>query len=190
MLRKIKSALKTKYKKYIFFQNAHIGNHFECDDKAVCVNGSGVKENITIADNCAICGTLITNKYGKISIGEYTTIRYNSSIESGNEITIGNHVIISNNVIIRDNNSHPSAPEKRIQLCESGFESALWGWEYADGAPIVIEDNVWIGERVMIYKGVNIGKGSIIGGGAVVTKSIPEYSVAVGNPARVVKSLK
>ena len=190
MFRRIKSALESRYKKYIFYKNARVGNNFECDEKAVCINGSGVKDNITIADNCAICGSILTNINGKISIGKHTTIRYNSSIESGCEIKIGEHVIISNNVIIRDNNSHPIEPARRIQLCESGFESSLWGWEYADSSPIIVEDNVWIGERVMIYKGVTIGKGSIIGGGAVVTRSIPEYSVAAGNPARVVKSLK
>ena len=52
---------------------------------------------------------------------------------------------------------------------------------------MVIEDNVWIGERSTILKGVHIGKGSIIGCDSVVTKNIPAYSIAVGNPAIVVK---
>jgi len=53
---------------------------------------------------------------------------------------------------------------------------------------ICIEDDVWIGTGVRVLDGVTIGKGSVIGAGAVVNKSIPPYSVAVGNPARVVKS--
>jgi lipopolysaccharide O-acetyltransferase len=52
----------------------------------------------------------------------------------------------------------------------------------------VIGDNVWIGESVMILPGVKIGRGSVIGAGSVVTKSIPEFSIAVGNPAKVVKT--
>ena len=59
---------------------------------------------------------------------------------------------------------------------------------FSDLAPVIIEDDVWIGARAIILPGVIIGKGSVIGAGAVVAKSIPPYSVAVGNPARVVKT--
>ena len=54
--------------------------------------------------------------------------------------------------------------------------------------PIVIEDYVWIGGRANIMAGVTIGKGSVIGAGAVVTRDIPPYSVAVGVPAKVIKT--
>jgi acetyltransferase-like isoleucine patch superfamily enzyme len=52
--------------------------------------------------------------------------------------------------------------------------------------PIVIEDDVFIGARAIILKGVTIGKGCVVGAGAVVAKSVPPYSVVVGNPAKVV----
>lgn len=52
---------------------------------------------------------------------------------------------------------------------------------------VIIEDGVWIGEKVIILPGVTIGKKSVIGAGSVVTKNIPAYSIAVGNPARVIK---
>lgn len=55
--------------------------------------------------------------------------------------------------------------------------------------PIIIEENVWIGEMVCILGGVHIGKGSIIGAGSVVTKNIPPYSLACGIPAKVVKNM-
>ena len=51
--------------------------------------------------------------------------------------------------------------------------------------PVIIEDDVWIGTKVIILPGVHIGKGSVIGAGAVVTKNIPAYSIAAGNPAVV-----
>jgi acetyltransferase-like isoleucine patch superfamily enzyme len=57
-----------------------------------------------------------------------------------------------------------------------------------DHAPITIEDDVWIGGRVNVVAGVTVGRGSVIGAGAVVTKDVPPYSVAVGVPARVIKS--
>ena len=53
--------------------------------------------------------------------------------------------------------------------------------------PIIIEDDVWIGESAIIMSGVHIGRGAIIGAGAVVTKNIPPYAVAVGVPATVIK---
>ena len=55
--------------------------------------------------------------------------------------------------------------------------------------PITVEDNVWIGGGAIILPGVRIGENSVIGGGAVVTKDIPANSVAVGNPARVIRTL-
>ena len=54
-------------------------------------------------------------------------------------------------------------------------------------APIVIEDNSWIGANVVVVAGVTIGKHAVIAAGSIVTKDIPPYSVAVGNPARVIK---
>ena len=56
--------------------------------------------------------------------------------------------------------------------------------------PIIIEDNVWVGENVCILENVRIGKCSIIGANAVVTHDIPPYSIAVGVPAKVIKKIK
>lgn len=55
---------------------------------------------------------------------------------------------------------------------------------------IVVEDDVWIGIGVVVLPGVRIGKCSIVGAGSIVTKDVPPYSVVVGNPARVIKSIK
>lgn len=123
-------------------------------------------------------------------IGNNTTIRYQSVVGSIGLIRIGSHVIISNNVHIYDNNNHPTDPSVRHKMCESGFYSDLWSWKYSEHKDVVIEDDVWIGERSTILKGVHIGKGSIIGCDSVVTSDIPEFSVAAGNPAIVVKRLK
>ena len=58
------------------------------------------------------------------------------------------------------------------------------------GGRIIIEEDVWIGSNCNILPNVLIGKGSIIGAGSVVTKNIPEYSIAAGVPAKVIKSRK
>ena len=62
--------------------------------------------------------------------------------------------------------------------------------EGTKSAPVVIEDDVWVGAHCIILKGVTIGARSIIGAGSVVTKSIPADRVAAGNPCRVIKNLK
>lgn len=144
---------------------------------------------VVIGKNCDILGVLSTQDDAIISIGDYTTIRGNSLVGACAGISIGNHVIISNNVHIYDNNNHPTDPQKRIELCESGFYSKLWNWRNSASSPIVIEDNVWIGERATILKGVTIGRGSIVACDSVVTKSVPPYCIVAGNPAKVVKQL-
>jgi lipopolysaccharide O-acetyltransferase len=99
-----------------------------------------------------------------------------------NSVKIGNNVLIASKVFISDHNhgfyglndrhdSPLSVPKDR----ELSFSS------------VVIEDNVWLGEFVAVLPGVTIGKGSIIGSMSVVSKNIPEFSIAVGSPAKVIK---
>ena len=59
--------------------------------------------------------------------------------------------------------------------------------ETIKSAPIIIKDKAWLGFNVIIMKGVTIGEGAVIGAGSVVTKDIPDYAIACGNPAKVVK---
>lgn len=157
---------------------------------AFCQNKTGKKDNIKIGHHCDIHARIIAaGNDGRINIGNYTTIRggYIGSVES---IVIGNHVIISNNVTIYDNNNHPTDPDSRKLMCESGFYSDLWNWENSVHKPVVIEDNVWIGEHSTILKGVTIGVGSIVAAHSVVTKDVEPYTIVAGNPAKTVKYLK
>lgn len=114
--------------------------------------------------------------YGyNVHIGDDTFINTNLTALDVGEIRIGNHVQIGPNVQLLTP-THPIEPELRKAK-----------WEAA--SPIVIEDNVWLGGGVIVLPGVTIGENSVIGAGAVVTRSIPRDSVAVGNPARVIKSV-
>lgn len=70
---------------------------------------------------------------------------------------------------------------------ETGVQSRRDGVEYAK--PVVIGDDCWIGGNVTIMPGVNIGRGCTIGAGSVVTKDVPDFSVSIGSPARVVKQV-
>lgn len=91
-------------------------------------------------------------------------------------VTIGDNVKIGACVLIMDTDAHPIDYLKR--------RSSSFGTK---SAPIVIEDDVWIGAHSIILKGVRIGARSVIGAGSVVTKSIPQDCVAVGNPCRIIK---
>lgn len=181
---KLKAYIKLK----IFRKNAEIGKNFSTTASANCFREKGAK--IKIGDNCEICGVLSAKENAEIRIGNYTTIRGDSLIGCMNNVTVGNFVIISNNVKIYDNNNHPTDSHQRIEMCKSGFNSELWQWKYSESASIIIEDNVWIGEKSTILKGVTIGRGAVVACNTVVTKDVPPYSIVAGNPARIVKKMR
>ncbi|MEG0295991.1 MAG: sugar O-acetyltransferase [Clostridium sp.] len=122
--------------------------------------------------------------YGKhISIGENSFINYNCTLLDCNKITIGKNVLIGPGTGIYTA-SHPIDYKDRLNKItnnEAPYKT------YA--LPVVVGDNVWIGGNVSILPGVIIGDNCVIGAGSVVTKSIPENSVAVGNPCKVIKNI-
>lgn len=93
-------------------------------------------------------------------------------------LTIGDNVKIGGGVLLIDTDCHPIDYKVR-RVSNEGAKSA----------PIVIEDDVWIGAQSIVLKGVTIGARSIIGAGSVVTKSIPADCIAGGNPCKVIKFL-
>lgn len=115
------------------------------------------------------CRVSINDK-AKLSI-KSGYMNYNSVIECFNCIEIGDHVVISEDVIIRDSNNH-----------------MMKSIDYKLCAPIVIEDNVWIGMRSVVLPGVKIGEGAVIAAGAVVTKDVPPHTLVGGVPARIIRS--
>lgn len=115
-----------------------------------------------------------------LSIGDNVFINSNCHIGCINKIVIGNSVMIGSGVLITDH-QHGTLADSDIPVADR---------ELVSKGAVVIEDNVWIGEHVCILSGVTIGEGSIIGANAVVTKSIPAHSLAVGVPATVIESLK
>jgi len=132
--------------------------------------------------------------FNKFELGDYSTIEDFSTINNG----VGN-VIIGKNTLIGMGNTiiGPITIGNDVIFAQNIVASAL-NHEYRDiqipihrqpilTAPIVIEDECWIAANAVITAGVTIGKHSVIAAGAVVTKNIPPYSIAVGNPAKVIK---
>lgn len=100
------------------------------------------------------------------------------TVSSQNSIRIGSRVLLGSGCMITDSDAHPLHPWDR-QHDQSKTVSK----------PIVIEDDVFVGARALILKGVHIGQGSVVGAGAVVTRDVPAMVVVAGNPAVVVKAL-
>ena len=111
------------------------------------------------------------------TIGDHSGVGFGCEIPNG--VTLGSHVMMGPDVLIFTQN-HQTA-DTEIPMREQGM---------APLKPVVIGDDVWIGARVCILPGVTIGQGAVIEACAVVSKDVPAYSVAVGNPARVVKKRK
>jgi lipopolysaccharide O-acetyltransferase len=98
------------------------------------------------------------------------------------EVKIGNNVLIASKVYISDHNHGDFSTSSHL------FSPAVLPIDRPlVSKPVKIGDRVWIGENVCVMPGVDIGAGSVIGAGSIVTKSIPGNSLAVGNPARVIK---
>lgn len=115
----------------------------------------------------------INNGVGDVIIGDQTIVGIGNVIIG--PVNIGNEVMLAQNIVISALNHgyedpHIS-PRRQKESCKQ----------------IVINDDVWVGSNVVITAGVTLGKHCIIGAGSVVTKDVPPFSVAVGNPARVIK---
>lgn len=144
---------------------------------------------ISIGSHSRIRGQLVKLGHGGlIKIGNSCFVGENSRVWSGVEITIGDRVLISHDVNIHDTISHSLSAASRHRHVEQIFaEGHPRSFEdLPPQAPILIEDDVWIGFSSTILKGVTIGRGAVVGAASVVTKSVEPFTVVAGNPARVI----
>lgn len=146
-------------------RNINIGDNF--------TTGFGCRiESFPLHDKNEVC--LIIGK--NVEINDYVHIAAVSSV------TIGDNVLMASKIYISDclhgsysgnsNDDHPDIPPNKRKL---------------SAKKVVIQDNVWLGEFVTVLPGVTIGKGTIVGANSVVSKSLPEYVIAVGTPAKPIK---
>ncbi|MCA9428740.1 MAG: acyltransferase [Candidatus Omnitrophica bacterium] len=139
-------------------------------------------KNISIGDYVAIWRFARIDALGHgedfrgIQIGEGTKIQPFIHIGAVQEVTIGKGVLIASHVYITDHDHDFSDP----------FDPPTFNQKLV-ASPTRIGDYVWLGERVMVLKGVTIGERSIIGAGSIVTKDIPSFSIAIGSPAKVIR---
>ena len=154
-----------------------IGNHCRIARNALLRANTDNPQGISIGDNVSVQENVLVNaNRGHVVIGNDSwlgpaTIVYgNGGVEIGSDVMIASHCAINT---VSHNFANTDTPMNK---------------QGVNCAPVVIEDDVWIGTAAVILQGVRIGHGSIIGAGAVVTKDIPPYSIALGVPARVTGS--
>lgn len=106
----------------------------------------------------------------RITIGDGTYLNRNTEIVAARSVRIGRDCKIGRDVLVMDTDQH-ELPGRELAI-----------------APVVIEDRAWVGARAIILKGVTIGHDAVVGAGAIVTRNVPPNTVAVGQPARIVRS--
>lgn len=154
----------------------HIGKNIDITESIVYVNSIGAGSKI-YKSTCM----------GNITIGNHVCVFGAGTIISSvkSKITIGNYTAIGQNVTIQDS-------DHRIDRASIYFMSRdMFNEDISDDmsskGDVIIEEDVWIGSNSVVLSGVKIGRGSIIGAGSIVTKDVPPYSIVVGNPARIIK---
>ena len=177
--------------------HGHVGKHIK-----VARSGSSIitiKNNVSLYDKVEIlCEESKTKNKAFLEIGSNSLIKNGAllsvksgSLKIGENCAIGKRTdIICENTKISIGDNVRMAAECFIITNNHNFESReLPIWQQGRShKPVVIQDDVWIGRRVMIMPGVHIGKGCVISAGAVVTKDFPPYSVVGGVPAKIIKT--
>jgi acetyltransferase-like isoleucine patch superfamily enzyme len=130
--------------------------------------GCGLHNSVQISTNVRLKGL--------VEMGEGSSIAQNGTLSGESAgIFIGNHVMIAPNVVIVAFNHG---------MDDKGIPMVLQPY---DEAPVIIEDDVWIGANSTIAKGVRIGKGAVVAANSFVNKHVPEYNIVGGVPAKLIR---
>ncbi|TCV22349.1 acyltransferase [Vibrio crassostreae] len=145
---------------------------------------------ISIGDDCRVSGHTTFSgctqpieglEHPLLSIGNNVDIGWQSTIAVGKRVVISDNVRVAGGAFLFGYSGHPLDAKRRAQ--GEGDDPQQIG-------DIILEQDVWLGTNVTVKGGVTIGEGAVIAAGSVVTKSIPAFSIAAGNPARVVGQIK
>ena len=150
-------------------EHISLGSNFN-GGESIGIHVFGKYKNKTVCEN------------PEIVIGDNVTMGKYSYISCANRVEVGNGVMISTNAFVTDN-VHGQSKLDELDIPPSDRMIFSKG-------PVVLGDNVWLGRNVVVMPNVKIGKGSVIGANAVVTHDIPDYSIAAGVPAKVLRTLK
>lgn len=160
----------------------HVGALVQIGNNCTIMSGTGLNPLSRNIKTCIYVGKKATLKLGN-DVGISS-----STLWVKESVSIGNSVAIGADCIIMDTDAHNLDWKIRCSEETNEYGESV-DMVTAASAPIVIEDNVLVGARCIILKGVTIGARSIIGSGSIVTKDIPSDCIAAGNPCKVIKSI-
>ena len=160
----------------------HVGALVQIGNNCTIMSGAGLNPLSRNIKTCIYVGKKATLKLGN-DVGISS-----STLWVKESVSIGNSVAIGADCIIMDTDAHNLDWKIRCSEETNEYGESV-DMVTAASAPIVIEDNVLVGARCIILKGVTIGARSIIGSGSIVTKDIPTDCIAAGNPCKVIKSI-
>ena len=141
--------------------------------RRVTINGPlrlSMGDYSALYDNVALIGS------GTISLGSGTTLGNNCVVACVEKVQIGNNVMVAGYCYIVDQDHEFSTPD--VPIAKQGVRAA----------PVIVDDDVWIGSHAVVLRGVHIGRGAVVGANSVVTSDVPAYSVVAGSPARVIRA--
>jgi acetyltransferase-like isoleucine patch superfamily enzyme len=144
--------------------------------------------HLAVGHHCFIRDKIFFERPGaRLTVGDRTYLG-NGLIAIAQSVEIGSDVMFGWGVTVVDHNSHS------IRFSERGGDTERWlrgekDWSAVKIQPVRICDKAWIGFNATILKGVTVGEGSVVAAGAMVTKDVPAWSIAAGNPARVVRQI-
>lgn len=168
-----------------------LGKNSKIYPSANVCNFQNHREQIKIGNNSHIRGEILVFGHGgAIEIGDFCYVGEGARIWSALNIRVGNRVLISHLVSIYDSTTHPLRADLRHaqyrEILESGHPKVMDLGEKA----VEISDDVWIGSHAIILRGVNLGRGCVVAAGSVVTKSVPDFTLVAGNPARIIRTVE
>lgn len=172
-------------------------SHFREGFKLQLNNPAKDKIYLTVGNDTMLeCNIVFESPNGEVIIGDNTYIG-TSNIICRSKIEIGDNVFIAWGGYLYDHDSHSLDYKERendilqqLRDFRAGNDFiANKNWSVVNTRPIKIGSNAWIGMNCIILKGVTIGEGAVVGAGSVVTKDVPAWTVAAGNPATVVKEI-
>jgi acetyltransferase-like isoleucine patch superfamily enzyme len=124
------------------------------------------------------------------TFGQHCFLGSDSRLWVQQKITIGNFVLIAPRVDIFDNDSHPlDAMERREDAIDQFERKRPMSYDHVAAAEVIIDDDVWIGTKSTILKGIHLGRGAVVAAGSVVTHDVPPFTLVGGNPAREIRRL-
>jgi acetyltransferase-like isoleucine patch superfamily enzyme len=152
---------------------------------------SELPEGVRIGDGSSVyLGSMFdVGPRGRVEIGEFVLVN-GAWFICDEAIEIGDYALISWNVVFMDNYRVPLSPSARALALRRGLNPNGADPPLTDAKPICIGRNTWIGFDCCILPGVTVGEGAIVGARSVVTSDVPPYTVAAGNPARIIRQIE